>query len=150
MEWVMLFAASWVLFAVLADLSSLKVNIWCGLLAVFMQLYIDYQAIGHKLYSVEKPVVQMLGSSVFFTFGPVLVMGTLLAQYHPYKRWIAAVHVLAVSILYSMQELWLVGRNAVLYKDWSFGESIMINVAVIAVLSWFSIVFLGKRADNEI
>ena len=148
MEWVILFAASWALFAALVDLSKLKTNIWCGLLAIFAQLYTDFRATGHKLYGVEKPVAQVLDSSVFFTFGPVLVIGVLLAQYHPRKRWMAAAHVLAVSALYSAQELWLLGRNAVLYTEWSFGESVMINVAVIAVLSWFSIAVLGKRVGE--
>jgi len=148
MEWVILFVASWALFAALVDMSKLKMNIWCGLLAVLAQLYIDFRAMEHKLYSVEKPVAQILGSSVFFTFGPVLVIGVLLAQYHPRKRRMAAVHVLAVSALYSAQELWLLGRNAVLYTEWSFGESVVINVAVIAVLSWFSMAVLGKRVGD--
>ena len=45
MEWVIVFIANWILFFLLVDWKKLKLNIWCGILAVAQQYAEDVQAI---------------------------------------------------------------------------------------------------------
>jgi hypothetical protein len=149
MEWIILFIASWVLFVFSADWKKLKGNIWGGLLAVALQLTIDTHAMGHDLYTVDKQIVGFLNSSVFFILGPVLVIGFLLAQYHPQKRWMIVLNVLVLTALYSAQELLLVARDAVLYHEWHFADSFGVNLLVIVGLSWFSLVVLKKTGGTK-
>ncbi|MGE5415355.1 MAG: hypothetical protein ACM3UZ_01055 [Acidobacteriota bacterium] len=148
MEWIILFVVSWVLFLVLVDWKQLKTNVWCGLLAMAMQLWIDHQYINHKLYVIHRPVVDIFGSSAFFVTGPVFVIGVLLAQYYPAKRWARIMHLVVITTLFSVQEYFLVKRNALHYINWHQIDSIAANVAAMALLSWFSIVVLKQERKN--
>ena len=147
MEWVILFIASWILFILLADWKKLKTNIWCGLLAIALQISIDSQAMSRSFYKVTKQFICIGGSSSFFVFGPVLVIATLIAQYHPRKRWMRIFNIFIFSGLYSIQELLLLARGNLLYLNWDFIDSIIVNMAVMSVLSWFTIVVLDKKGE---
>ncbi len=144
MEWIILFAVSWILFFTLVDWSKLGKNVWSGLLAVTCQLYVDTSSIRHKFYRIEDAVLSVWGSSAFFVLGPVLVVGILIAQYHPKKKWMTVFYILGLSGLYSLQEYFLVIRQAVVYLDWHFHESLAVNTAVMVLLSWFSVVILNR------
>ncbi|WP_035571064.1 hypothetical protein, partial [Halonatronum saccharophilum] len=99
MEWIIVFIKSWILLYLLVDLKRLKVNIWCGVLAVALQIAIDTRAISRGWYHINRKGISILGSSLFFTLGPVLVIGILMAQYHPRKRWLRIVNVFVISAL---------------------------------------------------
>jgi hypothetical protein len=147
MEWLILFIVSWILFFFLVDYKALKSNIWCGLLAVFLQLVIDTNSIQQGRYSINNSFVSILGSSICFVLGPVIVMATLLAQFHPEKRWIRILNIFAFSALYSLQELLLLLSGSLTYNAWIFFDSLIINTIVMMALSWFSIVVLKKKGD---
>lgn len=144
MEWIVIFIVSWLLFIFLVDLKQIKVNIWSGLLAAILQLSVDTQAMSHKLYKINEPVINVFGSSLFFMLGPVLVIALLLAQFHPEKRWMTVLNVFILSGLYSLQELFLISRESLVYTNWHIIDSITVNTVVMAVLSWFSIIILDK------
>lgn len=149
MEWIILFIVSWIIFFLLADWKKLKLNIWCGLLAVSFQLIIDNTAMHHKLYDIKNPVLHFLGSSAFFGFGPVFVVGILLAQYQPVKWRMKVLHVIVLTCLYSAEELLLSSRKVLFYTNWHFHDSLFLNLISLATLSWFSIVVLNKGGSKS-
>lgn len=144
MEWLILALVSWVLFLVLVDWNQVKVNIWASLFAVIMQLGVDTNAMTHELYRVENRIINLLGSSGFFMLGPVAVIGFLMAQYHPKKRWLIVIYVTVITILFSLQEALLLSRKVLVYTDWHFTDSIVVNFVSMAALSWFTMIILGR------
>ncbi|MCG8542334.1 MAG: hypothetical protein MJA82_20730 [Clostridia bacterium] len=144
MEWIILFFGNWIIFLLLVDWRGLKINIWSGLLAILAATVVDFCNTMHGRYMINRPVICVLKSSLFFLIGPVFVIGTLFAQYHPKKRWLIILNVLVIFTLYSFVELTLVARGAVEYVKWNFLDSVLVNISVITMLSWFSIVVLKK------
>jgi hypothetical protein len=144
MDWIILFIISWAFFFLVVDWKRLKVNIWCGLLAVLLQTAVDSQAISHKLYNINNPVIDIWGSSLLFVLGPVFVIGTLLAQFHPSKKWLILANVAVVSGLFSLEELFLIVHKDLIYTNWHYNDSIVVNICAMTVLSWFSIVILNS------
>lgn len=144
MAWIILFIVSYILFFLLVDLKTLKTNIWCGILAIGLQLLIDTQSISHNQYKIINPVLPLFGSSLFFILGPVLVVATLLAQYHPVNRWLVVINALVFTALYSAQELLLLQVKALIYINWDFWTSVRINAFIMICLSWFCIIVLKK------
>ena len=149
MEWIILFVVSWILFVFLVDWKEIKLNIWCGVLAVGLQLSIDTSAMTHKFYKVNNGILNVWGSSLFFILGPVLVIGILLAQFHPEKRWMRTINVFIIAALYSLQELLLFYTEVLAYINWNFTDSVVVNIAAMVILSWFSIVVLKKGAGER-
>ena len=149
MEWVILFIISWILFFLLVDLKTLKINIFCGLFAMIMQLMIDYEFTTHKFYVVNNNYICVFGSSLFFVLGPVFVIGILLAQYHPTKKWAIIFHCVFLSTVYTLQEYLLLQTNSLHYLNWDIWSSIRINTMAILSLSWFSIVVLKKGVKKN-
>lgn len=147
MEWIILFVVSWILFFLLVDYKNLRTNIYCGLLAMALQIFVDNQFIAMKLYITKDRIIDFLGSSVFFICGPIFVAGTLLAQYHPKKKYLTIIHVLVISGLFSLQEVIILSRKVLVYLNWHSIDSIGVNVGAIALLSWFKIVVLKKEGD---
>lgn len=144
MEWIILFLANWVVFLLIADWTKLKSNIWSGLLAIVMAVVVDFCNTINGRYIIKDNIIHVLGTSLFFLVGPVFVIGTLLAQYHPRKKWLTILNVIVLFILYSFTEFILVLRGAVEYVTWNFYDSLIINIGAISALSWFSIVVLNK------
>ncbi len=145
MDWLILFLASWLLLLILVDWKRLKVNIWCGVMAVVMQLSVDTNFISHGFYEVQHKGICLLGSSALFVFGPVFVIGVLFAQFHPVKRMLIILNVFVITGVYSVQELLLLKSGSLIYKNWHFIDSLLINIAAITLLSWFSMIILKKK-----
>lgn len=149
MEWIILFAVSWILFFVFVDFKKLIINMWCGVLAIALQLSIDTHSMTHGSYTVKNPMVGVFGSSLFFVAGPVFVIATLLAQYYPKKRWLRIVSVFVFTALYSFQELLLLLSDELTYENWHYFDSLVVNTVVMATFGWFSIVVLNKKGDTS-
>ncbi|MBC7765598.1 MAG: hypothetical protein H7Y41_03850 [Hyphomonadaceae bacterium] len=145
MEWIILFAMMWILFFTLIDWKAFKVNVWGGLFTVGMQTFVDSQLILHKLYVIHNPMIDILGTSLFFVAGPVFVIGVLFAQFHPVKRWAVAGHLIVITTMFSSMEYLLTKRNALEYINWHQIDSVGVNVAAMGLLSWFCMTILGKR-----
>lgn len=149
MEWLIRFIAVWIIFVVLIDWKELKVNIWCGLLSVCLQLAVDSFLISNGFYKIQNPIISIWGSSVFFVFGPVVVVSVLISQFMPEKRWARIVNIIALTTIYSCEELLLVLRKALIYTNWHLVYSIAVNAIIMITLSWFSMVVL-KRGGTRI
>lgn len=149
MDWIILFIISWALFIFLVDWKKLRLNIWSGILALVIQTSVDSHAISHKLYKINDPIVCLWGSTLFFTFGPVFVIGTLLAQFHPVRKWVRIANIIIVSGLLSLQELLLIIRQDIVYLNWHSIDSAVVNIGAITLLSWFTIVVLNKGVSYK-
>ena len=145
MDWIILFLASWILFLILVDWRDLKTNIWCGVFAIGLQLSIDTHAMNHNTYEIIDPAISILGSSFFFVFGHVFTVGVLIAQFHPSKKWMTIVNILVLTLLYTLQEYFLLLRNSLIYMNWNHYDSLIVNAGAMVILSWFSIVVLNKN-----
>lgn len=145
MEWIVLFFLNWIVMIVLVDWRKFSTNMFAGFLAIGMALVTDYYngIIRHR-YMIHGPVIDIFGSSLFFLIGPCFVIGTLMAQYYPKKRWMAVVNVLVITGLYSLTELILVQRGVVEYKNWYYFDSLLVNVGAMIIISWFSVTILNK------
>lgn len=148
MYWVFLFIISWILFFLLIDFKKFKYCIWSGFFSITIQLFIDTHAFSHGCYEVLDPVLSIWGSSLFFVIGPVFVIGTLMAQYSPSKRWLRVFSVLVFSLLYTLQEILLLMSDVLVYKNWSIIGSIIVNIFAMISISWFSIVILQVRKES--
>lgn len=148
MDWIVLFIVSWILLLVRVDVKTLKYNFWGGIAAVLLQFAVDAQAITHKLYSIENSIYNIKGSSVFFVFGPVFVIGLLISQYCSFNRNINALNVVVLCALYSLEEWLLVTRKDLVYLNWHFLDSIVVNFVAMIVLSWFSLIVLRKKLEE--
>lgn len=144
MEWLILAVVSWILLLMLVDWSTLKKNIWGGLIAVLLQILVDNTGISHGLYEIHKCRFCIFHSSSLFTFGPVLSVGILMAQYHPKKRIYKILCVLVLTTLYTLQEILLLARENVVYRNWHFADSVGVNLVAMIVLNWFVMVVLNK------
>jgi hypothetical protein len=140
---------SWVIFILLVKWKELGINVWGGVLAAILQLAVDTNAMNHTLYKVHNGVVDVLGSSLFFVLGPVFVVGTLLAQNHPYSKKKTIVNVLVTSLLYTVQEIALLSRKVLEYVNWNLLDSAVVNTSAMIMLSWFSIVVLDRMRRDQ-
>lgn len=147
MEWIILFIINWILFLLLINWKTLKINIWSGIFATCMQMFVDSQFISHKLYVIHNPIINILGSSLFFITGPVFVIGILFAQFHPIKKWAVILYVPVISTLFSIIEYLLLKRKVLEYLNWHQIDSIGVNIASIGLLSWFYMAVLNKRRN---
>ncbi len=145
MEWIIIFIINWILFFVLIEWRLLKKTLWCGVFAMLLQLMVDTQAISHNLYEIRNKNIDLFGSSAFFVFGPVLVIGTLYSQYHPKKWWLRVIHVIIVSSLYSLEEYFINKSGQLVYINWHLFDSIVVNISAMIILSWFTAVVLDKE-----
>jgi hypothetical protein len=151
MEWIIHFVAIWTVFTLLGGWKwvELKKNIWCGIVSSALHLNIDTLRITLGLYKITNPIISILGSSFFFTFGASFVSGMLIAMLQPRKRWARILHVFIFTLLFTVEEFMLIKTGAIIYIHWSliFG-SIPINILAITSLSWFSIVVLEKGSPQ--
>lgn len=149
MEWIIVFIINWALFILLINWKELKINIWSGIAAASMQMFIDSQFISLRLYEIHNPVIDILGSSLFFVTGPVFVIGVLFAQYHPVKKWAVILYVPIISALFSIEEYFLLKRGVLEYINWRQIDSIGVNVVAIGLMSWFCINVLEKKRGAD-
>lgn len=116
-------------------------------MAVILQLSIDTQAISHGFYEIHKCMLCILGSSALFIFGPVFVIGTLLAQYHPKGYKIRIANVFMLTALFTAQELLLQTAGALVYTNWHIMNSLQVNISAMILLSWFSMIVVQKEGS---
>lgn len=149
MEWVVRFVAIWTIFFFLVDWKELKVNIWCGIFSIALQLSVDTVFIFNGYYNIPNPMISVFGSSLFFILGPVFVVGILISQYQPSKRWAQVLYVILLSLVYDFEEFLLIIRKALIYTNWSLITSIGYNLILMMSLSWFSIVVLKRGLQKS-
>ncbi|AUS95688.1 hypothetical protein CDQ84_01645 [Clostridium thermosuccinogenes] len=147
MRWIIFFAASWIIFLYLIDWKKLKANIWCGMWAALLALIVDMQAVDLGLYKIEGPLM-FANTTPFFLFGPVFVIGTLLAQFYPRKRFWRIINIIVLTAIYSAIEIMLVISGDVVYMNWHLYNSLTVNILALMVIGWFSVVVLNKGKEG--
>lgn len=148
MEWVILFIANWILFFLFIDWKKIKYNIWCGATAMALQLGFDTNAISHDFYVINRPGVEILGSSLFFLLGPVLIIGIFIGQFHPLKKWLRITNVIVFAALYSIQEWLLIARGAVEYHRWDYIDSVLVNISAMIIISWVAVIVIEEKGTR--
>jgi len=133
--WLVGAVIAWIIFFLLVDWKRLKYTIWGGVIASTMQILVDTAAMKMNLYHVESKI-NILGSSVFFTFGVVFAVGVLFAQTLPAWRLLQALNILVMVTLFSMEEYLFIKIGVLKYINWNHPASIFINLLVFTSLTW--------------
>ena len=149
MPWIISFVTAWLLFAVLVRLAVLRYTVWGGLGAAFFQTVNDWLMIRQDLYHIEQPLLSILLSSVFFTFGPALAMGIIFTQYLPCARWLQAVNVAVWAGLFLALETLLHRTGVLVYRHWDPALSYFVNILVLGFLTWL-VQDLAARARDRV
>ncbi|HUW64301.1 MAG TPA: hypothetical protein VMW83_06350 [Spirochaetia bacterium] len=136
MPWAISFVMAWLIFLLLVRLPLLGYTVWGGLGATFFQIANDWLMIRQDLYHIEQPLLPILHSSAFFTFGPALTMGILFTQYLPRARWLQAVNVVVWAGLFLAMETLLHRTGVLVYQHWNPGLSYFLDVLVLGFLTW--------------
>lgn len=148
MEWVIRFIGIWTIFILLVDWKEFKINVWCGVFSIILQVSVDTLFIKSGYYYIKTPIVNVFGSSLFFILGPAFVAAMLLSQFQPHKRWLQILYVIVFSFVYDIEEYMLIIRKELVYTNWNLLTSIVFNFVLMASLSWFSIVVLKRGVKN--
>lgn len=150
MEYILLFSINWIILLYFVDIKKIKYNIFAGIMTVIMVIAVDYPNIVYKnLYYLNNPVIKIWGSSAFFIFGPPFTVAILIAQLNPRKWYLRVFHVLIIATLYSLVELILLKKGALVYVNWTFFDSIRVNYPAIVLISWFDLVVLRHFKNKE-
>lgn len=136
MPWVIAFVISWLLFFYFFDRRRIWPALAGGLTAVVLQLVVDGISLHLHLYRVHHPVLTLLGSSVFFTFGPTFTVGALFGQCLPVNRWWQGINILVFAGLFLMEEHMLMLAGNLEYSHWSHPASFYVNVLVFTFITW--------------
>jgi len=144
MPWVISFLASWVLFFILVDRSSLKINIYGGLLALTLATIVDWGGQHLGLYRFSNLIIPWFGCSAFYKFGPIFTMGILFCQYLPEKIQMQGINIFAFSFLFISLEYSITQAHVAKYIHWHILASFLIDILAFSSLSWFTVSFLKK------
>ena len=144
MVWVIVFIASWILFFLLARNNHSKLAYVAGIIAVFFQLLIDVNANYIGLYHIHDSPITFMGSSVFFTLGPVFVMGVLFVQYMPRNKWLQVAHIVIFVSLFMIFEVIVEWIGVLEYVHWNHLGSLSVDINVFMALSWFACIFVHR------
>ncbi len=149
MEWVTYSTLNWIIFFLLVDWKTLKKNMLGGFLAIAFACIVDSHKVQHEAYYLKNLILELHETSVFFLLGPAFVIGTLIVQYHPAKRWLVVVNVFVFTGFFTAMEYTLVEIGVIEYIHWHYYDSIIINFAAFFTLSWFSIVVMNKKINQN-
>jgi len=136
LPWVIDFVIGWLLFLALCGRRRLPAALAGGTAAVVLQLVVDGIARHLNLYRVHRPVFSLLGSSVFFTFGPAFTMGALFGQFLPVSRLWQGANMLVFAGLFLIEEHMLMLTGSLHYIHWCHAASFYVDVLVFAFLTW--------------
>ncbi|PAB59924.1 hypothetical protein [Anaeromicrobium sediminis] len=148
MSWIILFIVSWIMFFIAVDFKMLKYTIWSGLLTALIEVSIDILYTGHKLYKTVNNVFETKGISIFFIFSVPIVIGTLMSQYYPKKKLYRILNIFIISILFYAVEFILVLKGDLIYINWIWIESLIIDLLTMMSISWFNLVVLNKWRES--
>ena len=149
MKWVFCAVICWIVLLLVVDYKRLKVLIFSGLLALISQLLVDGFAIDEDFYVINDPAIPIFGSSMFFSIGIVFPMGILVAQTTTRGRKWQTLNVIAWVFLFTLFEVLAVNFEMMVHVDWTYSLSVVINVMVMVLITWFTEHFLMPRMELE-
>lgn len=142
MPWVITFVISWALFFALVDFRRLKTNIIGGVLSLGLGTLVDWGGQHLGLYEFHDLIIPWAGCSAFYKFGPIFTMGVIFVQHVPKGKWLQALNVLVVSLLYLGQEYLIIQTHAANYLHWHLLASFLVDLLTFSTLSWVTTAFL--------
>lgn len=149
MKWVFCAVISWIVLLLVVDYKRLKVLSFSGFLALIAQLLVDGFAIDEDFYVINDPAIPIFGSSIFFSIGIVFPMGILVAQTTTRMRKWQTLNVIAWVFLFTLFEVLAVYFKMMVHVDWTFSLSVVINVMVMVLITWFTEHFLMPWMELE-
>lgn len=148
MAWIYALVVSWIVFFILVRRGQ-KVEICIGaLIAITLQLMMDINAHILGLYYIHGALLNVYGSPICFTLGPVLTMGIIFVQHLPKHRWWQAAHIAVFSTLFFLFELLVQRIGNLEYIHWNHLGSFFVDVTVFMALSWAGAMFASKKGVN--
>jgi len=145
MPWLISFIVSWIVFFILVDSKKLKTTIIAGIFTMVLQLYVDHDAIIYGLYSITNPIINLLESSLFFTFGIAFTLGVLFVQYLPKtNKWLKILNILVWALLFLILEVFMVNVGVIKHIKWSYLNSFSVNIAIFIILTWMGETFFTQ------
>ncbi|MGB9780521.1 MAG: CBO0543 family protein [Caldanaerobacter sp.] len=153
MYWIATFVISWIIFWAIVDLRHIKYTVWGGVIAVIFQLTVDEIATSLNLYSFSDPVVTILKSSFFFTFGAPFCIGVLYAQTYPKRKILQLVNLFMLTFMFFIMEYSLHRVGALKYTNWNYIYSLVVDLgALLAIGQLINLLQLSpwmRRKENE-
>lgn len=151
MPWAVSFILGWLLFFFLVRLPLLRYTIWGGLSAALFQIINDWLMIRQDLYQIETPLVLILHSSAFFTFGIPLVMGIIFTQYLPRAKWLQGINIAVWAGFFLIMETLLHSTGVLVYRHWNPALSYFINILVLSSMTWLvgELAAQARRQNKE-
>ena len=150
MPWVISFIISWILFFALIDYKQLKVNIWGGISALILGSIVDWGGQILGIYHFYDVIIPWAGCSAFYKFGPIFVMGILFSQSVPKNLWMQVLNILVFSLLYLFLEILVISTGVAEYISWHILASLLFNILTFSTLTYFSLNFLKKYANQHV
>lgn len=141
MPWVITAIVSWVILYFLVDVTHLKKTIFGGIFTVTIGSVVDWGGQRLDLYKFHDVIIPWAGCSIFYKFGPILVMGILFTQYLPQKRYLQIINIIVMSLLYLSIEAIILQTPAAEYINWHILASFTIDLAAFTSLTWFAQTF---------
>lgn len=148
MTWIILFVISWVMFFFIVNYKTLKYNIWAGIFTVILEIMIDYPYTSLNLYKSMNNIIEVGGLSLFYLASVPLVVGTLMAQHYPSKLSYRIANIFVISIIFYGIEFLLLLKGDIIYLNWHWYNSIIINLIGISCISWFIIDIVQRKREN--
>ena len=151
MPWLISFIASWIVFFILVDFKKLKTTIIAGIFTMVFQLYVDHHANIYGLYSITNPIINLLESSLFFTFGIPFTLGVVFVQYLPEtNKWLKILNILVWALLFLFFEVFVINTGVLKHIKWSYFNSFSVNIVIFTILTWLGETFLTQSEKKGV
>ncbi|MFZ5966918.1 MAG: hypothetical protein ACOYVK_07060 [Bacillota bacterium] len=145
MAWLISFIISWILFFLLIDYRQLRRNILGGFLVLALASFIDWGGQHLELYAFHDLIIPWAGCSAFYKWGPVFTIGTVFAQYVPKTKWMQALNIFVVSLLFLALENLVIRTGTAEYIHWHMLASFTVDILSLCSLTWFTVTFIRKN-----
>ena len=150
MPWLISFIVCWIIFFILIDFKKLKRAVLAGLFTMVLQLYVDYHATIYGLYKINNPIINLLESSFFFTFGIAFTLGVIFVQYLPTtNKWLKILNIFVWAFLFLIFEVFMVNAGVLKHIKWSYLNSFSVNISIFIMLTWLGETFLTQTEKKE-
>ncbi|MHB8158758.1 MAG: hypothetical protein ACYDEQ_15460 [Desulfocucumaceae bacterium] len=134
--WIIVFVFSWIIFLLFVDFSRLNKTFYGGLITLTLGILVDWAGHRLNLYRFDGTGISWLGSSLYYSLGPLLTMGILFFQYISLNRRLQAENIIAFTLAYFSTELLIVGAGAANYINWHPIASLGIDLLVFTALTY--------------
>lgn len=138
LPWLISGVISWIVLIIFADFRQFNKTVFGGLFAAVLATVVDWLGQSLNLYQFNDLIIPWAGSSVFYIFGTVFVVGVLFTQYLPKSKVLQLFNIIVVSTLFLLFELVLLETPAAVRVNWNSLGSFLINIGALTALTYFA------------